>query len=118
MHILENIRNWSKNSVVDEILIFAMLIAAVESVAQNTLKTSTDGSVQFVAGLAVYGLVGYFLHYIYHEVPLGKLNTIWSCISIILGVTIGKLMYNEPISHNTIISVLMAVAAVYFSNLS
>lgn len=116
MHILEQFREWSKNSVVDEILIFAALVALVESVAQNTLKSSDQGSMWFVIGLGVYALVGYFLHYVYHEFPLGKMNTLWSCISIVLGITIGKLVYNEPLTANMVIAMGFSFVAIYFAN--
>jgi multidrug transporter EmrE-like cation transporter len=116
MHILEKIRNWTKESIVDEILIFALIVALVESIAQNTIKTSDHGSTWFIVGLCVYAGVGYLLHYLYHEFPLGKMNTVWSCISIILGITIGRVLYNEPVTQNTMIGAGFAMLAIYFAN--
>lgn len=42
------------NSIVDEILLLALLIAFIESCAQNTIKTSDHGTFKFILGLLIY----------------------------------------------------------------
>jgi multidrug transporter EmrE-like cation transporter len=116
MSILEKVKHWSENSVVDEILIVAIVVALVETTAQNTIKTSEHGSIKFMIGMTVYMGVGYLLHYAYSKFPLGKMNTVWSCISIVLGLGIGYLAYGEKITTNTVVAAALALGAIYFSN--
>jgi multidrug transporter EmrE-like cation transporter len=117
-NIISKIKNFTDNSIVDEIIVLAMIVAFVESVAQNTLKTSNKGTVKFVIGILFYMLVGYVLHYAYHHVPLSRLNVTWSCISIILAIFIGYTLYNEKMNIYSILSVISAIIAIYFSKLS
>ena len=48
MQLFNNIKNWAKNSIVDEILIFALMIAIIENIAQNTIKSSKQNSLKFL----------------------------------------------------------------------
>lgn len=116
--LLDRIKDFADNSILDEIFIFAVIIAIIESIAQNTLKKSDKGSIRFILGLSFYIMVGYVLHYAYHNVPLSKLNVTWSCISIILAILIGYLIYDEPFDKNSVIAVIFAFLAIYFANLS
>lgn len=111
--ILDKIHNWADKSIVDELLVFAVLIAFVETCAQNTLKNTGNDDKQYIVGLVIYAFVGYLLHYAYHLFPLSKINVIWSCLSIIIATTLGYLVYNENISSLKILSVLLALGAVY-----
>jgi multidrug transporter EmrE-like cation transporter len=111
--IMSKIQNWMDNSIVDEILLLALLIAFVETCAQNTIKTSEHSTFQFILGLLIYMLVGYILHYAYSKFPMSKVNVIWSCMSIITATLIGYWLYNEPMNHWIIFSVLFAILAVY-----
>lgn len=111
--IISKIKNWMNNSIVDEILLLALLIAFIESCAQNTIKTSDHGTFKFILGLLIYMLVGYILHYAYSKFPMSKINVIWSCVSIIVATLLGYWLYDEPINHWIIFSVLFAISAVY-----
>jgi multidrug transporter EmrE-like cation transporter len=113
--MIEAIQQLMKNSIVDEILLMAVIIAISESIAQNNIKNSTHGSFMFIFGLSFYMIVGYLLHYAYHRFPLGKLNVIWSCISIISAIVIGYFLYDEPFNHWTMYSIILAVSAIYCS---
>ena len=115
---MDQIKNWMENSIVDEILLFAVLIAVIESFAQNTLKTSENGSLKFAVGLFIYSIVGYILYYAYHKFPLGKMNVMWSCFSIIFAITIGFFLYDEKIDHWIILSGLLALTAIFCSYMS
>lgn len=115
MSILEKIQKWMENSIVDEIILIAIFVAFIESFAQNTIKASEHGSLKFMLGLSFYMGVGYILHYAYHKYPLGKLNVLWSCISIILAMFLGYMFYDEPINNWKIYSIILAVGAVYCS---
>jgi multidrug transporter EmrE-like cation transporter len=118
MNLLEKVREYAKNSVVDEIIILAMFVAIIETIAQNSLKYSDTGSFIFIIGLCFYILVGYFLHYAYHNVPLGRLNVTWSCISIILAMSLGYFFYDEPINRYSMLSLVFAILAIYCANKS
>lgn len=107
-----------ENSIVDDIILLAIIIAIIESIAQNTIKTSEHGSLQFMVGLSFYMIIGYILHYGYHKFALSKLNTIWSCISIILAIGIGSSLYDEPVNKWTIMSIILSIGAIYCSYLS
>jgi multidrug transporter EmrE-like cation transporter len=111
-NLLDGIHNWADKSIVDELIVFAIIIAFVEAYAQNNLKTSDN---RYIIGLFVYIFVGYLLHYTYQNFPLSKVNVMWSCLSIILATTFGYLIYKESINSLKILSVLLAICAVYCS---
>lgn len=111
-NFLHKLSHWMKNSIVDEVIIIAILLAIVESFAQNTLKTSEHFSIKFILGLSIYMFVGYILHYGYDKFPLGKMNTLWSCVSIIFGVSVGYILYNETINHWTFLAIFFAILAI------
>ena len=115
MSFLERLQVYMDNSIVDEILIVALVIAIAESLAQNNIKNSDHKSVLFIVGLAFYMVVGYLLHYAYHKFPLGKINVIWSCLSIILAMALGYLLYDEPFNHWSILAILFAISAIWCS---
>ena len=115
MSTVDNIKKWMENSIVDELLIFAFFIAIVENLAQNVIKSSSDkNSMQFIIGLIAYMGVGYLLHYAYHKFPLGKLNVIWSCITIILAMLVGYIFYDEPLNKWNVLGLIFAIMAIYF----
>ena len=113
--ILDRIHDWADKSIVDELLVFAILIAFVETCAQNTLKNTGDDDHKYMIGLLIYALVGYLLHYTYKNFPLSKINVIWSCFSIIIATSLGYLIYNENLNSLKILSVILALGAVYCS---
>lgn len=115
--ILEKIYKWSKESVVDEVLIFAAIIALVETYAQTNLKQQGKVGV-FIVGLVLYSLLGYILHFAYDKFPLSKMNVIWSSISIILAAGLGYVLYQEPLDKWKILSVVAALFAIYFASQS
>jgi len=110
--LLDSIHNWADKSIVDELIIFAVIIALVEAYAQNNLKNPNN---KYITGLIIYVFVGYLLHYTYQNFPLSKVNVIWSCLSIIIATTLGYLIYDENINSLKILSVLLAIGAVYCS---
>jgi multidrug transporter EmrE-like cation transporter len=119
MNLIENIQKWMENSIVDELLIIVILIAIVESLAQNILKQSNNStSLNYLLGLFAYIMVGVLLHYAYHKFYLSKVNVIWSSISIVLATTLGYFLYDEPINNWNVLAVLFALLAVISSYLS
>jgi len=118
MHLFDNIKDWAKKSIVDEILIFALIIAVVENIAQNTIKQNQTNSFKFLIGILLYVFIGYLLDYTYSNYQISMLNTIWSCISIILAIFMGYMLYDEPINIWKILGLFSAIMAIYFMYLS
>jgi multidrug transporter EmrE-like cation transporter len=98
----------------------AILITIIESFAQNTLKHAQLNNCiwRYILGLLFYVGVGMTLHYAYGSVPLGKMSIIWSCLSIISGITAGYLLYDEIINGYTIIAIFFAIMALVFAQLN
>ena len=115
MTFYESLKQWMENSVIDEIFLIVIVLAIVEAIAQNTLKTSDFKSLNFIFGLSAYVMIGYLLHYAYHKFPLSKVNVMWSAFSIVLATTLGYMLYNEPVNRNNILSVIFALCAIYFA---
>lgn len=117
MDILDNSLNafydWAEKSVVDEALLFAVLIAMVETFAQTSMKTGAENNLYFVRGLLLYTMVGYILHFAYTKFPLSKMNITWSSISIVLATAIGYFLYQEPLNMWKFAAVVFALTAIY-----
>ncbi len=114
MQLFDNIKIWAKNSIVDDIIIFALIIAIIENIAQNTIKLNEENSFKFFIGIFLYVFIGYLLNYTYNNYSFGVLNIIWSSISIILAILIGYMFYNEPINRWKILGLISAIMAIYF----
>lgn len=97
------------------ILSFALTICFFEACAQNSLKQSrmNNSKNKYYLGIIFYIFVGYYLHMAYHNVGLGEMNLIWSCLSIIVALTVGYILYDEPINNYIILSILFALTAIY-----
>lgn len=115
MSFVQKIQYFMDNSIVDEILVVALVIAIAESIAQNNIKNSDHKSLLFIIGLSFYMVVGYLLHYAYHKFPLGKINVIWSCVSIILAITLRYLLYDEPFNIWYVLAIMFAISAIICS---
>ena len=113
-----SLKQWSDQSIIDNVIIIAILIAICESVAQNFIKNSPNRQhIIMFFGLTFYILVGFLLHHAYNNYPLSKVNVTWSCLSIVISTFIGYFLYNDTITCNTIISVFASLIAVYFISL-
>lgn len=118
-NVIKNVQNWMKNSIVDELIILVILIAIIESLAQNILKKSNNStSLNYLLGLLAYIMVGVLLHYAYRKFSLSKVNVMCSSISIVLATTLGYFLYDEPMNNWNIFAVFFALLAVISSYLS
>lgn len=115
MSILQSIKQWADNSIIDELIYVIILLAIVETIAQNSLKLGSNRSIKFFIGIAFYIVIGYLLHYAYHNFPLSKVNVMWSCCSIIIATLLGYTLYDEPYSTKSFLAVVFALIAVYLS---
>jgi multidrug transporter EmrE-like cation transporter len=114
--LFASLKKWSEESILDEVIIIAIIISLCEAFAQNYIKNS-ESNVHFkmFVGLTFYIVLGFLLHHAYNNYELSRVNVVWSCISIITATVLGYILYNEHISFNNIISVIAACVAVYFS---
>ena len=96
-----------------EFFIIISGIVLAESIAQNNLKA--DCFNRMIIGMTFYVLVGGILYIGYQKYPLNKINVVWSCMSIILATLLGYFLYEEGINQNSIIAMVLALLAVYFS---
>jgi multidrug transporter EmrE-like cation transporter len=117
-NVIKNVQNWMENSIIDELLIIVILIAIVESLAQNTLKRSNNSSLNYLLGLLAYIMVGVLLHYAYNKFSLSKVNVMCSSISIVIATTLGYFLYDEPMNVKNMFAVLFALLAVISSYLA
>jgi multidrug transporter EmrE-like cation transporter len=112
------IQEWAKKSDADELILFAILIAFVETIAQNTIKTSKHNSFQYIYGILLYTLVGYLLHKAYFIFPISRINVIWSCMSIIIAILLGYFVYDENMNTWLFLSIVFAILAIVCSFIS
>lgn len=99
---------------------FAVVIAVLESCAQNSLKQSEilKCDTRFYIGLFFYMTVAYALYRAYKDIGLGQMNLVWSCLSIILALFAGHVFYKEPFNKYTALSISLAFAAIVTAYLS
>lgn len=99
---------------------FAVLIAFLESCAQNSLKQSElyKCDTRFYIGLFFYSTVAYALYRAYKDIGLGQMNLVWSCLSIIMALSAGHLFYKEPFNKYTALSMTLAFSAIITAYLS
>lgn len=99
---------------------FAVVIAFLESCAQNSLKQSEiyKCDKRFYIGLFFYMTVAYALYRAYKDIGLGQMNLVWSCFSIILALSAGHLFYKEPFNKYTALSMSLAFGAIITAYLS
>lgn len=109
--IVEQVKKFTGDSVIDDIVILVVIIALTESIAQNQLKQQN-----LVVGMVVYMAVGYILHYSYHNYALSKLNVMWSSLSIVLATGLGYMVYDEKLTSDSFIAMAFGLLAIYFSN--
>ena len=102
------------------VISFAILIAILESCAQNSIKQSEIYKCEkrFYMGLFFYIAVSYVLYKAYKDIGLGQMNLVWSCFSIILALSAGHLFYKEPFNKYTALSMTLAFAAIITAFLS
>lgn len=116
MSLLHKINEYFKKSIVDELLVFALIIAIIEQFAQNTLKKSKSTDSLYFLGIILYIMVGWILHFAYQNFNMSKLNVIWSCITIVASITLGYILYGETISIKKMLGALLAILAIWCVN--
>ena len=84
-----------------------------------SLNHSINGSIKYLyLGIISYIIVCLLLYNTYNYEGLGHVNLIWSCMSIILAYAVGHCIFMEPFNEYTVLAILFACSAIYFSYLS
>ncbi len=105
------------------VLVFAILIAISEAVAQSSLKYYSQNREQKFDMLLLLGLCGYimvslllFTSYKYED--MGHMNLIWSCMSIIIAFTAGNIIFAENLNGYSVAAIGLALSSIYCGYLS
>ena len=97
------------------LLIYIMLIAIFEIVAQNCLKKnalSTNDN-YFYIGILFYIGVGWLLSKIYNQKQqLGMINLIWAAFSIIINTSLSILIFKKKFHIHDIIATLLITSGI------
>ena len=113
-HPLDQLRSFIQKININEIIIYAMILATIDTIGTNILKVSKYGSLFYFVGISCYVLLAFFLHWVFLYQP-SKVIVIWSSMSVIFAIFWGYFLYNENINISTVMSLLFALLSVYFS---
>lgn len=113
------------NYIVDSksIIIYAVvLITLFEATAQVCLKKFEMGKhnayLYLVFAVALYLIVCGLLCLCYkNKGHLGKVNLMWSCMSMIFVILFGYIFLQEEIKRHDMIAIFFAFLAIYFANM-
>ena len=105
------------------VVVFAIIIAFCEVVAQSSMKyyamdRESRSELIILVGVAGYIMVALLLLTSYRYEDMGHMNMTWSCLSIIMAYAMGFLLFSETINHYTLMSVALALSAIYVGHLS
>ena len=95
-------------------------IAALEACGQTCIKKArlTKENVWkwiIIGGLFYMGVV-LLLFMCYKYGGVGHVNLMWSCLSIILAISVGYFLFNEPFNHYTIMAICTAALTIYLAH--
>jgi drug/metabolite transporter (DMT)-like permease len=105
------------------IIIYAVvLITLFEATAQVFLKKFEVGRhttyYYLLAAVALYFIVCGLLCLCYkNKGGLGKVNLMWSCMSIIFVILFGYIFLQEKIKRHDMMAIFFAFLAIYFANM-
>jgi multidrug transporter EmrE-like cation transporter len=69
-------------------------------------------------GIVGYIMVALLLVTAYRYEDMGHMNMTWSCLSIVTAYLMGYLLFQEHINNYTIMSIALALSAIYVGHLS
>jgi len=101
------------------IILSIVFITIFEALAQTCLKTYRANNNYMYLGVAIlfYTVVCFLLINCYrNDGYLGEVNLMWSCLSIIIILLFGHIAFDEELTKNEVIAILLAFAAIYFAN--
>ena len=100
------------------LLAIVLGISALEACGQACIKSARTHEIimwAVVGGLFYMGVVALlFISYKYEG--MGHVNMLWSCISIILAMTVGYFFFDEPMNKYTAVTFCFAILTIYFAH--
>lgn len=97
-----------------------ILISFCEVSSQACIKkarlTGTWG--WLIMGTLLYSVIIYLLFMSYRYGGMGKVNLIWSCMSIVFAIVTGIVLFNETFNSCTATAIFFAAVAIFFASKS
>jgi multidrug transporter EmrE-like cation transporter len=80
-------------------------------------KYRQDGRTHFIIfGIFMYLTVIALLFHSYKFHGMAIVNLLWSCLSIIMAIVVGHIVFKETFNHYMTIAVVLAFVAIVFAN--
>lgn len=104
-------------------LIYAVILITIfEASGQLCFKKfeSSNSKTYFyiLFGILFYLIVCGLLCYCYaHKGHLGKVNLMWSCMSIVFVIIVGYVFLQEKLKNHDFAAIFFALLAIYFANI-
>jgi drug/metabolite transporter (DMT)-like permease len=116
--MVELINGLGPNQRIFIVLFFALMISMSEGIAQYLVKRAqmTSKISMVLLGIFFYGLVCFMLYRSYSFENVGHMNLVWSCMSIIIAFISGFFIFEEPFNWYTVLAIIFACIAIYFSH--
>ncbi len=104
------------------VIILILLIVLSESAAMATLKKSgredgapmgfgTGAEFWFIIGVLMYALVAILLRQTFKYEKMGVVNGLWSALSVIAAIFVGKVIYGESLQRMELVAIGLATVA-------
>jgi len=99
------------------VIILILVIVLSESTAMASLKKSglTDvgngAEFWFIIGALMYVLVAILLRQTFKYEKMGVVNGLWSALSVIAAILVGKLIYGESLQRMELVAIGLATIA-------
>jgi multidrug transporter EmrE-like cation transporter len=95
------------------LLVIIILIVIAEGSAMFTLKKSTEErkEVYILLGILLYALVAMLLRQSFMMDKIGIINGLWSAVSVISAIVVGRVFYGEELTTAELGAICMAGAA-------
>jgi len=102
------------------VIVLILLIVLSESAAMATLKKSglnegapigNGAEFWFIIGALMYVLVAILLRQTFKYEKMGVINGLWSALSVIAAILVGKLVYGESLQKMEIVAIGLATVA-------
>jgi drug/metabolite transporter (DMT)-like permease len=114
---------WNEIIKPNRFIIYAVILITIfEATGQLCLKefqlSNTHSYYFLILGILFYIIVCTLLCYCYkYKAHLGRVNLMWSCMSIVFVIIIGYVFLQEEIKNHDFAAIFFALLAIYFANM-
>lgn len=100
------------------VIFLVVMICLLEACGQTCIKKARVHGLGFwiMIGAVFYCIVALLLYMSYKYDGMGHVNLLWSCLSIILAITIGVILFKEPFNRYTLLAIFCAMVAIWFAH--